>query len=58
MQIVYKNNSENFKINVHVIDKNQNCRRRLGSDNMLFFGDPIESMTNEKLFKIYSLELK
>ena len=58
MQILYKETEENYKVSVYLVDKKQNCRRKVGSNNMLFFGDPVYSNTEEKSFKMFSMELR
>ena len=55
--IYLRNNSENLKISIDVVDKKFIFQRKV-ANSMLFYGDKIETSLNEGTFRVYMIELR
>ena len=55
--IYLRNNSENLKISIDVVDKKFIFQRKV-ANSMLFYGDKIETSLNEGTFRVFMIELR
>ena len=49
---------DNYNILVELTEKGKSCRRKLGRENKINFGDDMIIGTSESLFKYYSVDIR
>ena len=47
-----------YRVTFNMMDKERNCDRKIGENNMLFTGDKIVAFTDEAKMRFYMAELK